>query len=90
MCAADTGGDPCRMCLATYCCSDYTDCVASPSCTEALDTHAACIAAPGAENAACFGDLTRALQGDSGGALSPISICILSNCNAACAGPGPV
>ena len=89
MCAADTGDNACRKCLAGHCCSDYTDCVANPSCTQALDTHAACVAAPGAENAACFGDLTRALQGDSG-ALSPISICILMDCSAACAAPGPV
>jgi hypothetical protein len=89
MCAADAGGDGCRKCLAAYCCSDYMDCVASPSCTKALDKHAACIAETGAETAACFGDLTRELQGDAAG-LTAIPLCILNSCSASCAGPGPV
>ena len=92
MCEADAGNDGCRKCLARTCCSDYTACVRDSHCNQALETHADCVAVPGAENAACFGDLTRELQGDasSSGELPPITRCMLTDCSAACAAPGPV
>jgi hypothetical protein len=89
MCEADAGNDGCRKCMGRNCCSDYTACVRDPVCNKAVDTHADCVEVPGAENAACFGDLTRELQGDAAG-LHPITLCMLNGCSAACAAPGPV
>jgi hypothetical protein len=90
MCAADTKGDGCRKCLAGACCSDYTACVNTPSCTKALDEQESCVTKPGAEMSECFGALTRSLYGDAGGAFPPLLECFIMECSAVCGGPGAV
>jgi hypothetical protein len=89
MCSAETHNDGCRKCLAGACCSDYTACVNSPSCNQALDDQAACVAVPGSETSTCFGALSRALYGDSG-VFPPVLACFIMDCSAGCGAPGPV
>jgi len=91
-CGVDAGESGCRHCLAASCCDDYKACLASNTCSKALETHLECFAAPGAEMSMCFGDFSRALQGDAGMAagLGPIPQCIIQHCSMACGGPGVV
>jgi hypothetical protein len=89
---ADAGSDACQACLAKSCCSDFTDCQNDALCTRSLQEHLACFRTPGEEASFCFGNFTRALQGDAGQAagLKPIPICIIMHCSMVCGGPGVV
>jgi len=66
--------------------------VGDATCSKALTTHIACFTTPGEEPSFCFGNFSRALQGDAGQAagLKPIPVCIIQNCAMACGGPGVV
>jgi hypothetical protein len=88
MCAADAGMNGCRMCLAQNCCDDYTQCLADPKCSKALTTQINCFTS-GDEPSFCFGNFSRALGGDAG-TITPVPACIVTNCTAACGGPGVV
>ena len=89
---ADAGSDNCRQCLAGACCDDLTACLKDDNCTKALADQEACFRTPGQEMSFCFGNFTRALQGDAGesAGVPPLGICIIQSCRAVCGGPGGV
>jgi hypothetical protein len=91
-CAADAGADACRACLAGACCDTFIECLGQAVCSSALSAHEACFRKLGAEPSACFGDLSRALQGEAGPAAGfpPLGACIITNCQQVCGGPNAI
>jgi hypothetical protein len=89
-CGFDAGADPCRVCLAAYCCDDIVKCLRNAVCAAAFVTYRACETAPNQPDPAkCYSTFFSAVGADSGAegaGTGLVTTCLLGPSCAVCGG----
>src|SRR5678816_2276873 len=89
-CAADSGTEACRQCLAANCCSAYANCVRDAACARALEDYRQCAntAVSGSDKGSCLSTFSRVMKdaGASSAFGNAVGQCVYAYC-AFCGAP---